>query len=140
MGVDIHAFVEYREPVRGYVSLSEGELWLPYRQGGLYGALGISPEDGHCLYPPRGLPSDCGRVVRHGPYVRPAPDGESPQLSTPDEFSPGWLYLHEVLAALDHYPFPLEECQPTFRAAVAAMAELAKVPGADPRLVFYFDR
>lgn len=140
MGVDIHAFVEYRDPQFGYVSLSEGELWLPYRQGGLFGALGMSPEHGHCLFPPRGLPPDCGRAVRSGPYVLPALAGEPPPLSPSEEFSPSWLYLHEVLAALEHYPFPLSECQPTFRAAVAAMAELAKVPGADPRLVFYFDR
>ena len=63
MGIDIHAFVEYREPDFGYVSMSEGELWLPYWQHALFSAL-VS------LFPPRGLPTDCGRVVRKGPDVQ----------------------------------------------------------------------
>jgi len=59
VGVDIHAFVEYRDPKFGYVSVSEGELWLPYRHHRLFAAL-VN------LLPPRGLPADCGRVVREG--------------------------------------------------------------------------
>jgi hypothetical protein len=96
MGIDVHAFVEYRDPQFGYVSLSEGELWLPYRQHGLFAALVD-------LFPPRRLPADCGRVVRGGPYVQPSLPREALRLSTPDEFNPSWLTAAEILRALEHY-------------------------------------
>ena len=66
--------------------------------------------------------------------------GESPQLSTPDEFNPSWLTTTEILQSLEHHGVRLEDCQPSFRAAVAAMQALDAIAGADPRLVFYFDR
>lgn len=61
-------------------------------------------------------------------------------LADPDWHTPSWLNLREVLAAVAHLGLALADRSVEFRAAVAAMAELANEVGPDRvRLVFWFD-
>ena len=61
-------------------------------------------------------------------------------VADPDWHTPSWLTYREVLAALAHLSLSVAERPVEFRAAVAAMAELAGEFGPDRvRLVFWFD-
>jgi hypothetical protein len=68
------------------------------------------------------------------------PDGPRKLISDPDSHTPSWLTHRELLAALEHHDLSVAEQHVWFRAAVAAMAELAREYGPDRvRMVFWFD-
>jgi hypothetical protein len=83
--------------------------------------------------------------VEANPYYKSCeywggPEGPRRLISDPDWHTPSWLTYREVLAALDHLGLSVADRSVEFRAAVAAMAELAREVGPDRvRLVFLFD-
>src|SRR5262245_42141376 len=70
MGTDIHAILEFDIGDGEYRSLAHGELALP-RDRKLFSAIafGTPGMQDDLPFPPRGLPPNCGRVVRDHYFI-----------------------------------------------------------------------
>lgn len=164
MGVAFYSVLEY-EQWDSYWSL--GQLNIP-RDPELFSAIAFGEggvtED--MPYPPRGLPLDCSSeacelfftdsdVVEE--YLKDEEEvsleeyvegfGEwalseyraSGRLPLPETYNHSWLNLNELKQSLAYRDLSIDKLSPAFRAALAAMQELAEAYGAEKvRLVFGF--
>jgi len=84
--------------------------------------------------------SQADAMVNRGAFYTPNAFGVPDSfVSKGDWHTPSWLTLAEIHKALEHAQLRLDECNGEFRAALAAMSELAKGCAPDSvRLVFWF--